>query len=144
VHNNNLTPKQRKFIAFYEGNATQAAIKAGYSKKTARAQGSLLLTKIDIKEALKKREAKELAPTIADRKERQEFWSNILRGKIKKAKLMDRLKASELLGKSEADFIEKVEHSGNVNLFADLKLDTEPMELLKQLNERLGLQFKKR
>lgn len=36
-------------------NATQAAIRAGYSKKTARSQGQRLLTNVDIQEAIKKR-----------------------------------------------------------------------------------------
>lgn len=37
------------------GNATQAAITAGYSPKTAKAQGSRLLTNVDIREAIAKR-----------------------------------------------------------------------------------------
>jgi phage terminase small subunit len=45
-----LTPKQQQFCIEYiiDFNATQAAIRAGYSKKTAKQQGSLLLTNIDI------------------------------------------------------------------------------------------------
>ena len=43
-----LTPKQRKFISEYliDRNATQAAIRAGYSKKTADVQGPRLLGKV--------------------------------------------------------------------------------------------------
>lgn len=37
------------------GNATQAAITAGYSEKTAKQQGSRLLTSVDIREAIAKR-----------------------------------------------------------------------------------------
>lgn len=46
-----MTPKQRKFADCYikSGNATQAAIEAGYSEKTARSQGQRLLTNVDIK-----------------------------------------------------------------------------------------------
>jgi phage terminase small subunit len=36
-------------------NATKAAERAGYSKKTARSQGNRLLTKVDIQAAIKKR-----------------------------------------------------------------------------------------
>lgn len=46
-----LTPKQRKFCEYYiefGGNASKAAKAAGYSKKTARQQGSRLLTNVDI------------------------------------------------------------------------------------------------
>jgi phage terminase small subunit len=118
-----LTTKRRKFVNLYEGNATQAAIKAGYSKKTARSQGQRLLTKVDIAEALRKREEKEIGPLIADRKERQQFWTSVLRAKLPKAKVKvyDRLKASELLGKSEADFTEKVLHDTSDNLAEAIK-----------------------
>ena len=51
-----LSVKQRRFIEAYDGNATAAAIAAGYSPKTARSQGQYLLTKLDIKEAIKARE----------------------------------------------------------------------------------------
>jgi phage terminase small subunit len=45
-----LTTKQRKFIDAYleSGNATQAAIAAGYSEKTAYSQGARLLKKVEI------------------------------------------------------------------------------------------------
>lgn len=50
----NLTPKQAQFVREYliDLNATQAAIRAGYSKKTARAVGAENLTKPDIKAAI--------------------------------------------------------------------------------------------
>ena len=52
-----LNPKQLRFIEEYakEPNATQAAIKAGYSEKTAKNQGSRLLTHEGVKEALSAR-----------------------------------------------------------------------------------------
>lgn len=50
-----LRPKHERFVAEYlkDCNATQAAIRAGYSAKTAKVQGSDLLTKPDIKAAVK-------------------------------------------------------------------------------------------
>lgn len=50
-----LTPKQARFVAEYRKdlNATQAAIRAGYSPKTAKQQGSRLLSYADIAEAVK-------------------------------------------------------------------------------------------
>ena len=55
-----LTPKQRKFVSEYlvDLNATQAAIRAGFSQKTARAQGQRLLTKVDIATAIAAAQAK--------------------------------------------------------------------------------------
>lgn len=46
-----MTPKNEQFCREYmiDMNATQAAIRCGYSKKTANVQGSRLLTKADIK-----------------------------------------------------------------------------------------------
>jgi len=50
-----LTIKQRRFIEEYinDYNATRAAISAGYSEKTARSIGCELLTKPDIRKAIK-------------------------------------------------------------------------------------------
>ena len=119
-----LTVKQQRFVDYYDGNATQAAEKAGY--KNPRSMGSENLTKPDIQHALKTREDRRRKGHIADREERQAFWTKILRGKETQPavvgtdgegnsivtdippKMTDRLKASELLGKSEADFTDKL------------------------------------
>ena len=56
-----LTPKQKRFVEEYliDLNATQAAIRAGYSKKTADVQGVRLLGNVNIQaviqEAIQKR-----------------------------------------------------------------------------------------
>jgi hypothetical protein len=53
-----LTDRQRAFVAFYLGearfNATRAAALAGYSPRTARTQGSRLLTNPGVGEAIRK------------------------------------------------------------------------------------------
>jgi phage terminase small subunit len=50
----NLDPKRRRFVEEYavDWNATQAAIRAGYSPKTAQQQGSRLLLNVVVQEAL--------------------------------------------------------------------------------------------
>jgi phage terminase small subunit len=55
-----LTAKQRRFVEEYlvDWNATQAAIRAGYSEHTARAIGAENLTKLAIAEAVAERSAK--------------------------------------------------------------------------------------
>jgi hypothetical protein len=55
-----VTPKQKRFVDEYllDPNATQAAIRAGYSPKTARAIGSRLLTDVDIAATIEKAQAK--------------------------------------------------------------------------------------
>ena len=66
-----LRPKQQDFVDAYltNPNATQAAIKAGYSAKTARSQGQRLLTNVDIQAAIEKarKAAAESARTDATR-----------------------------------------------------------------------------
>ena len=48
------TPRQAQFVAEYliDLNATQAAIRAGYSAKTANEQGARLLTNVSVRSAL--------------------------------------------------------------------------------------------
>ena len=50
-----MTPKQERFVQEYlvDLNATQAAIRAGYSKKTAHVIGPELMTKPDVQAAIK-------------------------------------------------------------------------------------------
>lgn len=104
-----LTAKQLKFIQVYAGNGVQAARLAGYkgSDDTLAQVARENLSKPQILSEIQKRQAEENNPLIASRQMRQIFWSNVM--KSNKVKMSDRLKASELLGKSEADFTEKHE-----------------------------------
>lgn len=54
-----LTPRQHRFVQEYliDLNATQAAIRAGYSKKTAYSQGQRLLKHVDVAAAIQKAQA---------------------------------------------------------------------------------------
>ena len=109
-----LTPKQRAFADFYieTGNATEAAIQAGYSKKTARSIGQENLTKPDILKYIKERNKQLESKRIANMKEVKEFWTATLRNT--EVEYKDRLKASEFIAKTNGAFLDKVEHSGNV------------------------------
>lgn len=80
-----LTHKQQMFADEYlkSGNATDAALKAGYSKKTARSIGNENLTKPDIKSYINKKLAEIESHKIADAKEIMEFYSSVLRGEAK-------------------------------------------------------------
>lgn len=77
-----LTAKQRKFVNEYvvSGNATQSAIKAGYSEKTARVTGQENLLKPAIKKAIEERLAGIESKKIGDAKEVLEFYFRVLRG----------------------------------------------------------------
>lgn len=56
----NLTPKQQRFVEEYliDLNATQAAIRSGYSEKTAKSVGHENLTKPDIQKAIEEAQNK--------------------------------------------------------------------------------------
>ena len=117
-----LTVKQRKFVEAYivSSNATQAAIEAGYSKKTAYQSGSENLKKPQIMKALEKRTKQLQNEKIVDQREIMEFISATQRGEVKEtvvtpsgmkvevpAKISERLKAAELMGKRYAMWTEK-------------------------------------
>ena len=80
-----LTPKQKKFADNYieSGNATQSAIKAGYSRKTAKSVGSENLTKPDIKSYIEKKMKEVESHKIMDAKEAMELLTRIARGEEK-------------------------------------------------------------
>lgn len=76
-----MTAKQRKFVAEYVkcGNATQSAIKAGYSKKTAKQAGTENLAKPILKAAIEKEMQKFEDSKIAKAKEVIQFYTRVLR-----------------------------------------------------------------
>jgi phage terminase small subunit len=113
-----LNAKRAAFVREYlkDLNATQAAIRAGYSAKTAYSIGGRLLKEVEVAQAISKKQTHLDGKAIATRVERQQFWTRVLLGMEEDAKMADRLKASELLGKSEADFTDKLEHSGTMSI----------------------------
>lgn len=117
----NLTDKQKRFVDLWSGVAEETARLAGYKKP--ETEGRRLLKDVRICTLIKAIKDSELKPLIANRSERQKFWSDTMRDK--ETPLKERLKASELLGKSEADFI-------------DVKATTDKTieELLQELDNR--------
>lgn len=131
-----LTIKQKRFADEYiiSGNATQAAIKAGYSEKSANRIATENLSKLYIKTYINER-LKELDDKqIAKQEEVLKYLSSVIRDEqteevlrlagdgvqtITEIKLSakDKIKAAELLGKRYGLFSE------NVNLNADLDVN---------------------
>lgn len=66
VDDEGLTPQQRRFVAEYlkDGNATQAAIRAGYSKKTAQEQSSRLLSNVMVAQAIERQQKASIERTL--------------------------------------------------------------------------------
>lgn len=114
-----LKPKELKFAEEWlkTTNATQSAIKAGYSARTAYSAGNRLLKKVDVKQYIDERLAEMQESSIADTNEVMQFLSSTMRGDIPDQfgldpALNDRLKAAELLGKRYKLFTDKQEISG--------------------------------
>lgn len=122
-----MTAKQRLFCDEYliDLNATQAAIRAGYSEKTARAMGAENLTKPYIKDYIEGRMAEKESALIADQDEVLKYLTRVLRGESISSVLArnelggedviekppdekERLKAAELLGKRYGIYTDKV------------------------------------
>lgn len=118
-----LTPKQKAFADYYIecGNATEAAIKAKYSKKTARQIGTENLSKPSISEYIAERMKAVEEKRIATGDEVLRYLTSVMRGEEKdqfdlEASLQDRTKAAELLGKRYGLFKDKVEVTGEIGV----------------------------
>ncbi|WP_180048678.1 terminase small subunit [Acinetobacter sp. YH12144] len=110
----NLTPKQQRFIEEYliDLNATQAAIRAGYSEKTAEQLGYQLLQKTSVLKAIE--EAKNQVS-----KRTELTVDMVVSGLLKEAQdyaegstQSARVSAWAHLGKHLGMFKDKIEHSG--------------------------------
>ena len=114
-----LKPKELIFAEEWlkTTNATQSAIKAGYSERTAYSAGSRLLKKVDVRQYIDERLAEMKENSIADTDDVMQFLSSTMRGDIPDQfgldpALNDRLKAAELIGKRYKLFTDKQEISG--------------------------------
>lgn len=126
-----LTDKQKKFCDEYliDCNATQAAIRAGYSERTAYSTGNENLKKPEIKTYIDEQLEKIHNKKTADAQEVLEYLTDVMRGQHKEQTLQlvgdgvqsiadidvsakERLKAAELLGKRYGLFTDKVNFDG--------------------------------
>ena len=145
-----LSPKKMIFVTEYiknGGNATQAAIAAGYSEKTAYSQGSRLLKDVEVQQYLNKTEQN------LNRDLRQMFAEDaveaygVLKGIMhdESAPHKDRLSAAkDLLDRAGykpidrlvADVQGEVNHNHEYHIEHQITSDPESAELLRQLWRR--------
>ena len=127
-----MTEKQKRLCDEYliDLNATQSAIRAGYSEKTAYSAGQRTLKNVEVKKYIEERMKKKNDKLIADQDEVLRYLTSVLRGesvseeivvegigdgcsearKIKKAPSeKDRLKSAELLGKRYGIYTDKIQ-----------------------------------
>lgn len=106
-----LTDRQTRFCEEYliDLNATQAAIRAGYSEKTANRIASELLSKLDIQEKITELKAERAKRTEMTQDSVIQELAAVARAEIKGVRAVDKLKALELLGKHLGMFVERYE-----------------------------------
>lgn len=82
-----MTAKQQRFCDEYliDLNATQAAVRAGYSKKTARVIGQENLLKPAIRDYIEKRVAEKEDALIAKQDEVMKYLSSVMRRELKES-----------------------------------------------------------
>jgi phage terminase small subunit len=136
-----MTPKQRRFVEEYliDLNATQAAIRAGYSEDTARSIASENLTKPDIQEAI--------ARAMDARSKRTEITQDYVLQGI--CRIVERtaerqpsiaLRGYELLGKHLKCWTDKLEVQGDLSQLSDEEFENH----LKQKLDSLGFNVERR
>lgn len=137
-----MNAKQKRFCDEYliNCNATQAAIRAGYSPKTAKQIGQENLTKPDLKKYIDEQLEQIHSEKTADAQEVLEYLTAVMRGEHTEQVLKligegvqtvtdidvsarERLKAAELIGKRYGMF------KDNVNV------DLEPVVIVNDLTE---------
>lgn len=128
-----MTPKQKRFCDEYliDCNATQAAVRAGYSANSAYSAGQRMLKNVDIKTYIDNQLEQMSSEKVADAAEVLQYLTSVMRGesaaeivvvegrgdgcstarKVQKAPdEKERLKAAELIGKRYGIFTDKVQN----------------------------------
>ena len=115
-----LTQKNKVFADVYDGDSDKAAAIAGLSLSYGRKLmqdancSTIKQSALAVQERIREREGKEPRQEIADRRERQAFWSKNMRDE--ELEMRHRHEASMLLGKSQADFIDVQADVANMRL----------------------------
>lgn len=141
-----MNKKQKKFADEYliDCNATQAAIRAGYSEKTAYSTGQRMLKNVEVKNYIDEQLSLMHNEKIADATEVMMYLTSVLRGESQASVVVvegtgdgcseartieknpderERLKAAELIGKRYGIFTDK------------MNLEIEPVVIVNDLKE---------
>ncbi len=133
-----MTPKQQRFVDEYlvSLNASDAAIRAGYSAKTAYSIGQENLSKPEIAKAIRAAMAKRMERTEVT----QDYVLNSIVAIMEERKGVGEhsnpqaaLKAAELLGRHLAMFTDKVENRHSYENLTDEELDARITELQREV-----------
>lgn len=117
-----LNARQKAFCEYYvaSGNATEAAMKAGYSETYSKTRTNVLLHNVEICRYVKELQEKAKSNRIMTAIERREVLTKMILKE--ETKDTDRLKAVDILNKMDGEYTQKVEVNGNIksNPFSNL------------------------
>lgn len=107
THNpDQFSPIQHMFVELFDGSVKRTIeYMARCGCPISYKHGQAIRWYPKVAAAIRDRQKRTMDPMIADRIERQKFWSDTMRDE--RLPLADRLRASEMLGKSEVDFSER-------------------------------------
>ena len=140
---NGLSPKQARFAREYlvDLNATQASIRAGYSEKTAKQQGSRLLTNADVRTRIN-----ELQDEVRQRTDMK--TDDVIARLIELSEKAEAagqygaaVRAAELLGKRLGMFVNRLEISETSKMTDEQLIQQiagDDPELAEKLRQRIG------
>ena len=139
--NQKLTCQQERCAQLlFQGKDQVEAYRLAYPAQARQRPGTLypnasrLAANSNVIARLAELRAAVVAPAILDAIQRQEFWSHIICDDSKDTR--DRLRASELLGKAQGDFIERTE---NKNLNVHARIDRLEVLTNEQIDELLAI-----
>jgi phage terminase small subunit len=119
--NDELNEQQEKFCLEFRrhnGNKKEAAIAAGYSKKSASALASQLLKLPKVQKRIQELAKDAERKTIISIIERQQVLSEIARDPTKEDR--DRIRAIDILNKMDGNYLIKLDVNVNVSLAANI------------------------
>lgn len=118
-----MSPKQKAFCESYaaSNNATQSAIEAGYSKKTAKNVGSENLAKDYLMKYIQFLQNKTTSKKVLSATERKEILTEMILDKG--ASLKDRQRALEILNKMTGEYTQKLDVGGEFKVNEEVKVE---------------------
>ncbi|WP_367346460.1 terminase small subunit [Stenotrophomonas bentonitica] len=130
-----LTPKQQRFVSEYlkDHNGTQAAIRTGYSERTAKQQGSRLLAERRIQAAVRagqQKVAKKAEVTVDSLMAELEQARKLA---LKEKQASAAVTATMGKGKLAGLLVEKRQHSGAVGTYNLKDLSDNDLDRLEQI-----------
>lgn len=128
-----LTPREKRFCELYVelGNGSQAVMQAGYNTAnptSASVYANGLLKQDKVQKEISRLQKLTEDATIADAKEVMQFFTDVMRGKVKdqfglEASLAERSKAAQEIAKRTVDIDNKIRANQPADNVVTIKLD---------------------